>query len=278
MKRSILTKVAGCCLPWCIGLWNVAGQEEDPFASPGRSGRSPADPADELFDPFNPDARPWPKPEPETGGPPGVVVQTRVEFFEVTQARYTALMAAAGSNPDDGALRRKLLGMAGKGEAALVETMVCNARDRQKGKTESFTEHIYCTEYEPPEMANEAAPEALDRATGPHPSAWDTRCLGPMLEVEPNFDDETGAVELLLLAEVDRHVGDFRWIEWHGKWGDCHALMPVFYTLRCDLDLTVMPGQPLLAAALTPKDPDGMPDPARKLMVFVTCQLPEAGE
>jgi hypothetical protein len=201
------------------------------------------------------------------------MIQTQVEFIEVTQNRYTALLAGKHTTGNDDALRQKLAAMATKGEAEVVETMVCMARDRQKATAESITEFIYPTEYEPPELPSDAGSKGADEPTGPAPSAWDTRHLGSTLEVEPTLDEDTGAVDIRFVADVVRHVKNWVWLEWNGKHGASHVQMPVFHALRCNQSVVVMPGQPLLAATLTPKGQDGMPDASRKIMVFVKCDL-----
>jgi hypothetical protein len=211
--------------------------------------------------------------EPDAEPPPPPMTQTQVEFIEVTQARYTALLAGNHTTSNDAALREKLAAMATKGEAEVVETMVCLGQDRQKATAESISEFTYPTEYEPPAMPPNAGSKGADEPTGPTPSAWDTRNLGSTLEVEPTLDEDTGTVDIRFVADVVRHVKNWIWYEWNGKHGASHVQMPVFHALQCNQAVIVMPGQPLLAATFTPKGPDGIADASRKIMVFVKCDL-----
>ena len=215
---------------------------------------------------------------PDVPEPPPTTIQTQVEFIEVTQERYTALLAGNHTTGNDGELRQQLAAMVTKGEAEVVETMVCIAKNCEKATVESITEFIYPTEFEPPEMPLIAGSKGVDEATGPIPAAWDTRNLGSTLEVEAVLYEDTGAVDMRFAAEVVRHVKNWVWYEWNGKHGASPAQMPVFTVLSCSQSVFVMPGQPLLAAALTPKGPDGMADASRKIMVFVKCELIPPGK
>ena len=205
--------------------------------------------------------------------PPQPTLQTQVEFIEVTQERYTALVAGNHTTGNDSALREELAAMVTKGEAEVVETLVCTARDCHTVTTESVTEFIYPVEFDPQELPPNADSKGLEDAAGPAPAAWDQRNLGSTLEVETVFDHESGTVDLRFDAEMVRLIKNWIWFEWNGKHGTCHIQTPVFYTLRCNQNVFLIPGQPLLASTLTPKGQDGMPDPTRKVMVFVKCDL-----
>jgi hypothetical protein len=205
--------------------------------------------------------------------PPQPTIQTQVEFIEVTQERYTALAAGNHTTGNDSALREELAAMVSKGEAEVVETMVCTARDCHTAKAESITEFIYPTEEEPQELPPNTGSEGAADAAGPAPNAWDRRNLGSTLEVETVFYHDSGTVDMRFDAEMVRLIKNWIWFEWHGKHGTCHIQTPVFYTLRCNQNVFLIPGQPLLASTVTPKGRDGMPDPTRKIMVFVKCDL-----
>ena len=208
--------------------------------------------------------------EPAAEPPPPPMIQTQVEFIEVTQERYTTLLAGNHTTSNDSALRQKLTEMVAKGEAEIVETMVVTAHQSEKATAESLMEFIYPNDYAP--LPN-AASEGAEEPTGPLPLAWETRNLGSTLEVEPTFDKESGTVDVRFEAEVVRHVKNWVWVEWSGKHGASHVQTPVFHALSCNQSVIVIPGQPLLAATLTPKGPDGMSDATRKIMVFVKCDL-----
>jgi hypothetical protein len=246
-------------------------QEEDPFAAGGRGLASELS-TDQEYDPFSAD----PPPPPWGSGAPRI--QTRVEMIEVSRERHIALLEGDHASAGDRALRTELLALASKGEARIVATMVCASTDRSKAIADSRTEFIYPTEYDPPELAADTGSMLLGEATGPTPSAWDIRHLGPSLTVEPVLDEDTGTVDMELLAEVVRHARNRILVNWRGPHGESHVQMPVFHTLRCHLHLNLIPGEPLLAAILTPMSPDGMADPSRKILVLIQCDLIPASE
>ena len=115
-------------------------------------------------------------------------------------------------------------------------------------------------------------------ATGPTPSAWDTRNVGSTLEVEPNLSADGKLIDLRLIPEIVYNTGNFTWIEWHDQRGNADIKMPMFYTLRINTSVVAVPGQPLLIAALSPKGPDGNTDFTRKVMVFVKCDVLTPGK
>ena len=54
--------------------------------------------------------------------------------------------------------------------------------------------------------------------------------------------------------------------------------MPLFYSLRTSTGLTVRDGQYRFAGLMTPKGDDGKPNLARKIMLFVKCDVVAIGE
>ncbi len=59
--------------------------------------------------------------------------------------------------------------------------------------------------------------------------------------------------------------------------GDAPIQMPVFYSLRTSTGLTILDGTYALAAALSPKGPEGFPNFEKKLMVFVRADVVTVG-
>lgn len=293
MKPFLLRTLTATLIAAC-GSWAAA--EEDPFATGSRGIRPRA--IDRIQeDPFAAEPRGFEKPQEEALDPeaPPPIIRVQVEFIELSLARYTALVAGPHTSTNDGALRQQVAELVAKGEATIAETLVCATPSGQKGKTESVTEFIYATEYEPagmhgtvvgtlPSTIPDRPPTQLveisprDEHTGPSPSAWDTRNLGSTLEIEPNFNDDSGVINLQFYAEIVHHVRNWIWTEWMGSHGTSPIQMPVFYTLRCEQITVVMPGEYQLVAALTPQDPDGVPDATRKVMVFVKCGIPSTGK
>ena len=224
---------------------------------------------------------------PEEPGADFKLVRVQVELIDVAHQQLTELMFGDHTSSNDTELRKKVGELVAKNEATVVETMICVARGGQKAITESIREFIYPTEYEPAavpvtERTNAAGEKTVaydkDLATGPTPSAWDTRNVGSTLEVQPNLWDEGKLIDLRLVPEIVYNTGNFTWTEWHDQRGNADIKMPMFYTLRLNTSVVAVPGQPLLIAALSPKGPDGNTDSTRKVMVFVKCDLLTPGK
>lgn len=213
-------------------------------------------------------------------------VRVQVEFIEVSHETFTELMFGPRASANDSDLRAKLADLIKQQKASIMETMMCIAKSAERGKTQSIEEFIYATEYEPPNCPTTVDPGAAkdaparpvpELATGPSPSAWDTRYVGSTLEVEPFIFEGGRIVNLRILPELVYHVGNEVWTEWQDVHGSAPVQMPTFYTVRLDCSLTVVPGQPALAGALSPKDDKGHPDPSRKLMLFVKADVLTVG-
>ena len=154
--------------------------------------------------------------------------------------------------------------------------------------TESVEELIYPTEYEPAtlpdnihvkdeEAAEKAKVKVRDLATGPTPTAFDTRNVGSTLEIEPKLSSDHKTIDLRLVPEIVYHVGNEVWAEWKGKHGNSPVQMPTFYAIRLNTSITLAEGHYMLAGALSPKSKEGGPDFTRKLMVFVKADVIATG-
>lgn len=213
-------------------------------------------------------------------------VRVQVEYIEVSHEQLTELMFGEKPSKNDTELRKVLGQMAKDGKAKFIETQLLTCRDGKQATTESVKEFIYPTEYDPPEIPlseqrkgqNPKADATQLEAIGPNPTAFETRNLGPTLEVETHISDDQKKVSLTLVSEIVDHVGNTVWLEWKGKYGNSPVQMPSMYTVRFVTRVNLTPGKPMLAAVLTPKDKDGNPDPSRKYMVFVRCDLIDPGQ
>lgn len=214
------------------------------------------------------------------------LIRVQVEFIEVPHTTLTRLLLDPRTSANDTHLRKELQNLTEKGEATVVETMLVVARSGQKSTTESIKEFIYPTEYEPAELPNEIhitqdgekiTPDVKDHATGPTPTAFETRNLGSTLEVEPTMDETENIIDLRLSPEIVYHTGNETWAEWKGRHGDASIRMPNMFSARLNTSVTTFNGQTLFTAALSPKGPDGFPDFTRKLMIFVRCDVLTVG-
>ena len=220
-------------------------------------------------------------------------IRVQAEFIEVSHEQLTELLFAPKVPANDTELRKQLDQLVKDGKAGIVETLLCTARSGQKATTQSIEEFIYPTEYEPAQLpedsrskdkdnekdkdANKPRTTLIADAVGPTPTAFETRNLGSTLEIEPTLSEDNKIIDLRFVPEIVYHVGNNIWAEWKGEHGNSPIQMPTFYTLRVNTSITLADGQPMLVAALSPKNKDGVPDFTRKLMVFVKADVITTG-
>ena len=215
-------------------------------------------------------------------------IRVQVEFIDVSHDQLTELMFGENPAANDVELRKQVAGLVKGGKATILETMLCTARSGQKATTEAIEEFIYPTEYEPAtlpenvqvnkmEDADAAKTVRRDPATGPTPTAFDTRNLGSTLEIEPTLNEDGSIIDLRFVPEIVYHVGNEIWAEWKGKHGNSPIQMPTIYVLRINTAVTLAAGEPMLVAALSPKDAKGHLDFTRKLMIFVRADVITVG-
>ncbi len=216
------------------------------------------------------------------------LVRVQVEFIDVSHEQFTELLFGPHPSANDDQLRKKVAELTKSGRASVVETMLCTGRSGQKSTSESIEEFIYPTEYEPASMpekvefktAEEAEKSKVtprDYATGPTPTAFETRNLGSTLEIEPTIGEDGKLIDLRFIPEIVYHVGDITWAEWKDIHGQADIKMPTMYTVRVNTSVTLADGQYTLVAGLSPKGKDGHPDFTRKLMVFVKADVLTVG-
>jgi hypothetical protein len=215
-------------------------------------------------------------------------IRVQVEFIDVSHEQLTSLMYGPKASANDGELRQQVAQLVKDGKANIVETLLCIAKSGHKATTEAVEELIYPTEYEPAQMPDKlefktkeeaaaAKTEPRDFATGPTPSAWETRNVGSTLEIEPTLDEGAKTIDLRFVPEIVYHVGNTVWAEWKDKYGNAPIQMPTFYTVRVNTSVTLGVGQYLMVAALSPKTKDGATDFSRKLMLFVKADVLTVG-
>ncbi len=211
-------------------------------------------------------------------------IRVQVEFIDVSHGQFTELMFGPKLPANDGELRQQVAQLIKDGKATVVETLLCTSRSGQKATSESVEEIIYPTEYEPAELpdnihvkdeqdAEKAKVKLRDLATGPTPTAFDTRNVGSTLEIEPTLGADNKTIDLRFVPEIVYHVGNQVWAEWKGEHGNSPIQMPTFYTIRTNTAVTLADGHYMLTAALSPKNKEGAPDLTRKLMVFVKADV-----
>lgn len=208
------------------------------------------------------------------------LVRVQVEFIETSHEELTRLLAAPRTTVDDSDLRKVVGELVAKGDATVVETLLCTAENGTKLTTESVKEYIYPTEWDPAEVPAEVRTspsgekvlaDARDSSVGPTPTAWETRNVGSNMFVEANVLGRV--VSVSLTPEIVYHLGNDTWMEWKDTHGTTAVAMPGFYTIKFNTRAHLLAGKPLLVAALSPHGKDGMLDAKRKVLVFVRCDV-----
>ena len=208
------------------------------------------------------------------------MIRVQVEFIEMSHELMTELMSSEKVLSGN-ALRKRLRELEKEKKSKVVETQVAVARPGKVVTSEAVEEFTYPTEYEPAELPNEVTvvkggdeveADVRDVATGPTPAAFETRHLGSSLEVEPDLGED-GFMSVRIATEMVHHVRNEVWAEWKGKTGDAPIVMPIFYSMHISGGYTVRDGNYCLAAAVSPKSPDGHPDYDRKVMIFLRADI-----
>jgi hypothetical protein len=266
MRKAILPLAAGVA---AFSLY-LGAQETDKVPPPFE--RAAGDDARQP-DPFDPDVN-APK-----------MVRVQVEYIDLSHETLTELLFLADPPSADATpLRKQVQELVKKGEAKVLETMICNARSGEKALAESINEFIYPTEYEPPELPSTVSipdrpgglnPEEVKllrmMRTPATPTSFETRNLGSTLEIEPTTDDGS-YIDLRLAPDIVWHTGESVWIEDKLPDGNVSKIqMPKIYSARITTALTCKEGQYVLAGVISPKDAEGTTDLGRKLMIFVKC-------
>lgn len=184
----------------------------------------------------------------------------------------------------DPALYAKMV--AGLGDKSIRQEImqVIRAKSGQKALTESVSEHIYATEYEPGKISNSGAdtPEEpkADAKPGTEmagvaslpavPTSFETRNLGNTLEVEPTMDEDQKFVDLRLFPEQVTLVGRTT----QGQ-GFSTVEMPEFEKNSINTRATMRINQPfLLGTNSRPPVSKVDPDSANRVwFAFVTVTL-----
>lgn len=141
-------------------------------------------------------------------------------------------------------------------------------RSGERAQIKSVREFIYPTEYDPPELPNVVAGGAFP-VTPANPTAFETRELGSLLEVEPIIGPDDVTVDLNLVPEISEFLGFVNYgspITAGASTTPITAnriVMPVFKTLKETTSVQVYDGQTVVMGGLiesTVEDvEDGLP-------------------
>lgn len=197
------------------------------------------------------------------------MIRVQVEFIEVPQEMMTALLSAPRKSANDTELRAELQKQLDAGKAKMLETQMVTARSGQKATSQSIHEFIYPTEYEQPGLPTPKDPAAPSTVNPAAPTAFETKNLGSTLEIEPTLDVSGSLIDLQLIPELIYHTGNHTWQEVTEGKDTYRVQMPDFYKISFNTSMTLIPGQPFLASAASPKDDQGDADFSKKVLIFV---------
>ncbi|MGI9243547.1 MAG: hypothetical protein ACR2RV_22290 [Verrucomicrobiales bacterium] len=205
---------------------------------------------------------------------PGLVVAEEATeigvFVEYIQlGRQAASELLGGYDGDGSALREHLQGMVEREEAQLLDSAYVRTRAWGRSRNVSIGEHIYPTEYDPPEeptkVFGKIAPGA-DLIVPSSPTAFDLRFVGNVLEVGANVYAGEDVVELKIASNLAEYTGDSTYGE-----GAAEAVQPIFDALSSYARVYIKSGQFVLLAAHTPRL-DGEVERDRSKRVFVMAR------
>lgn len=205
-------------------------------------------------------------------------IRIQIEYYELSLVTLSNLMEDAKTSSSDQALRTRIKDLVKKDAAKLINMHVQTINDGEKAMSESIREFIYPTEYEPPELPNTihapAGGQVKGAATGPTPTAFETRNLGENYELEASINEnQMGTINLRFAPEHTKQLGFVTYVEWKDSRSKADIVMPDIYTLRITGALQVNNGKPALIGTLSAMDEKGKPDPQRKLIVFIKASI-----
>lgn len=276
MKRKLLLITAIAIAPLLAQQPAAAPAERDPFAD--ATGADPFAPAAGA-----PQAAEWVR-----------NLSICYEVFSLPLATAASLQRESSGDAD---IYEKLLAAVKDDTARQEAFVVLRARSGQKSMSESLSEQIYPTEYEPPELPNSvgvaitgpktegsppvlmnleklAGAPALESMTAIRtpatPTAFETRNAGLSVEIEPTMDDDGKIIDLRInpshVTLVDR-----------SSWGKelSEVEMPVFESQTLMTSATLRINQPFLLGTLNlPPKSQADPDSANRVwFAFVTGTL-----
>ncbi|GAA5130848.1 hypothetical protein JIN84_05255 [Luteolibacter yonseiensis] len=191
---------------------------------------------------------------PEKSGPTNISICW--ETFSLPMA--TAAQLQREQLPDF-ELYARLVSAVEKQTARQEAFTLLRAKSGQKAVSESISEDIYPTEYEPPVDSDPATPVAFE-----------TRNAGMTLEIEPILGKEDKILDLRLAPEVVTQVRRSAWGQ-----GTATTQMPVFETQRTNTTAILRMDQPYLVSTINrPPNSEADPDAANRVwFAFVTATL-----
>jgi len=207
------------------------------------------------------------------------MVRVHAEFIEMPHPTYTALMAAPRTSTNDSDLRAQCAKLIEQKEARIIESLAVTALPNQYTATEGISEFVYPTEYEPsdfiplPHQIGDLPLRSLIGGPPVPPVAFDTKNIGSTLKVEVRISKDSKLIDLRLTPTIVYHTGDEVWNSWTNGEVTIDSSTPRFYVIAAKVGANLITGQPLMISTHSPQDEKGIPDPSRKIMLFVRADI-----
>lgn len=187
-----------------------------------------------------------------------------LEWIQLGHQDANKLLNQNFNQRDASVMRASLETMIGEGDAELVESAYLKSLSGQRTKTESVREHMYATEYDPPELPANLTIEATGvRPAGATPTAINWRSVGTTVELETLLDGRTRTVEMNIAADITAHLGDRQLVEDPPE-EVANVILPDFYSMELQTNVRCFLGQLNLIGVFTPHG-----DPGQRVMLFV---------
>ena len=216
--------------------------------------------------------------DPNASDIPPSMVRVHAEFIEMPHPIYTALMAAPRTSTNDSDLRAQCAKLIEKKEARIIESLAVTAHPGQTATTEGISEFIYPTE---PEYNNSLPggqpfarlPYSIASGSALVPPSLDIKNTGSTIEVEAQISNDLKIIDLRFTPTIVYHTTNDVWDNWTNGEVSVDLSKPRFYVIKAKVGANLITGQPLMISTHSPQDEKGVPDPSRKIMLFVRADI-----
>ena len=195
-------------------------------------------------------------------------IVTHLEWIQLGHRAANKLLNQGFNQRDASTMRASLKAMMEAGDAELVESAYLKTLSGQRAKIESVREHMYATEFDPPELPTNLTIEGVNiRPAGATPTAITIRNVGTMVESEALLDGKSRTVEMNIAAAIVEHLGDRQLVEDPPE-EVANIILPDFYTMRLQTNVRCFLGQSNLLGVFTPHG-----DPEQRVLLFVKADV-----
>lgn len=202
-----------------------------------------------------------------------------VEFIEVDHVEFSDWMMENRISGDGTPMRKEVQKWVRDDRATILESVMVTARSGQRAKTESITEMVYPTEFDPAEIPHTITQaEDTDSAMTPiNATAFETRNVGVTLEVDPVLGVDNTTIDLNLAPEMVQLEGYTTWPNEEID-AEFQAQIPTFYTMKTTTQVTTLDGRYAFMSTLRPLKPSDKDRENALVLLFVRADVGSLGE